>query len=317
MKLYEDWNAFQEKAHQRIEHSKEFIEGLSKVEKNELPETFKKGNDLVQDVSTFLQGATENNPLLKDLHPIHTEFANLSFYGDTKEAKSPLRAEEARETCRRNIERTVELLQKHLKLLSIQDVNTGNIDQEEIEARKQLDTQGKEDLLLEKLYELDNDENHLLQPILEGNGVPLKSEKEVRELANDLLDEGYIDYPRSKDAPRAQINAKGRKKVEGSRKGQSQTYENVSEDGEELKRRIDEVLERVKMLELGQQAIYDDLDAELQKMKERIDQLDKTDWAQLLKAKLFDLTISAVITSEMAQEIFQAITDQTLALPTG
>ncbi|MFB6258964.1 MAG: hypothetical protein ABEH38_09740 [Flavobacteriales bacterium] len=77
------------------------------------------------------------------------------------------------------------------------------------------------------------------------------------------------------------------------------------------------MLERVKTLETGQQIIYDDLEAELQKMKERIDELDKTDWAQLLKAKLLDLTISAAITSEMAQEIFQAITDQTLALPTN
>lgn len=51
----------------------------------------------------------------------------------------------------------------------------------------------KASLLLEKLYHLDNEDNHLARMLLVGNGVELKKPNEAIEIANYLKDRGLVD----------------------------------------------------------------------------------------------------------------------------
>lgn len=51
----------------------------------------------------------------------------------------------------------------------------------------------KASLLLEKLYHLDNEDNHLARMLLVGNGVELKKPNEAIEVANYLKDKGLVD----------------------------------------------------------------------------------------------------------------------------
>ena len=61
-----------------------------------------------------------------------------------------------------------------------------------------------------------------------------------------------------------------------------------------FKDKIDELLERLKKLELGQQVIYDDLEEELQQLKELVSVLGRKDWRQMLLGKLIDAGLGSV-----------------------
>jgi len=82
-------------------------------------------------------------------------------------------------------------------------------------------------------------------------------------------------------------------------------YEPLSEDKftpeeeSELQCKLNEIVERLEKLGFGQEIIFD----EIESLKNHFD-LGKKNWFQLLKGKLIDLTIEAVIEKTIVAEIF-------------
>jgi len=68
--------------------------------------------------------------------------------------------------------------------------------------------------------------------------------------------------------------------------------------------KIDEILERVKTLELGQEVIYDDVCKELNEMKALLT-LDKKNWKQLLVGKIMDMVASGIISETASKQIIE------------
>ena len=75
-----------------------------------------------------------------------------------------------------------------------------------------------------------------------------------------------------------------------------------------LNEKIDEILERLNKLGLGQEIIYDDFE-EMRALQEK---LSKKSWSQLLKGKLFDLTVSKLLNKDTANFIYEFLTNERL-----
>ena len=73
----------------------------------------------------------------------------------------------------------------------------------------------------------------------------------------------------------------------------------------ETEDRIDEIIEKLAYLSMGQEIIYD----ELQDLKEQLNVLSKKNWIQLLKGKLIDLSVIKVA-EESIKLIYKGITGE-------
>lgn len=77
-----------------------------------------------------------------------------------------------------------------------------------------------------------------------------------------------------------------------------------SEQKSELHSSINEIKEKLTELGFGQQIIFDELD----ELKEHLN-LGKKNWFQLLKGKLFDLTVTKVLKKTVVKEIYERLTE--------
>lgn len=198
-------------------------------------------------------------------------------------------------------------LDYYLKILSISDeiVRPDEIDLNE---RKNLDTEGRLDLILSKLYDLYNDRKyHSIKWILEGNGIKLNSHGEDWDYGKILENRGLIDTLTTKDT-NARLTLEGKMAIEQARKAQVTDYSKISNSDEELKELIKQVLEKIEGLGFGQQIIFDEFD----ELRNDIPHLSKKSFGQLLKSKLGDLVTAKVFDKALASEIFKEFTQQIL-----
>lgn len=79
----------------------------------------------------------------------------------------------------------------------------------------------------------------------------------------------------------------------------------VNEFSEKLDSLYDDLLNEIH---LGQEVIFE----EIQDLKEQLKNLKKKNWGEVLKGKLFDLTVSKLISSEMFYLIIKTITGEDL-----
>lgn len=83
-----------------------------------------------------------------------------------------------------------------------------------------------------------------------------------------------------------------------------------SEQKSDLHNSLNEIKEKLTELGLGQQIIFDELD----ELKEHLN-LGKKNWFQLLKGKLFDLTVSKVLKETVIKEVYEKLSDGFENLP--
>ena len=83
------------------------------------------------------------------------------------------------------------------------------------------------------------------------------------------------------------------------------------QEQEIVKEKLDELLERLMKLELGQQVIYDDLADEISDLKDLVGVLGKKDWKQMLKVKLVDAGLGNII-GEVGKAAIQTFSNQNL-----
>ena len=198
-------------------------------------------------------------------------------------------------------------LEYYLKILFISDAII-RADEIDLEERKNLDTEGKLDLILSKLYDLYDDRKyHSIKWILEGNGIELCGHSEDWDFGRMLENRNLIECLNGKDV-NAKLTLEGKYAIEQARKVQVTDYSKISSSEEELKALIESVLKEVKKLGMGQQIIFDEFD----ELRDDIPKLSKKSFGQLLKSKLGDLIAAKALDKTLASERFKQFTDQIL-----
>lgn len=199
-------------------------------------------------------------------------------------------------------------LDYYLRILSISDavIRPNEIN---IEVRKKYTTEDIIELLLDKLYYLYDNSYYPVDWIFEGNGITLSRHGEDRQIVNLLMDQGLVNSTKIRIVD-AQLTLEGKLYVEEKRKKQKSTYNGIGNSKEEVSERIDELIDKLDKLGLGQEILFD----ELQELKELYGQLNKTNWGQLLKGKLIDLGLSQVIDKDTVKFVYEFITKDVLKL---
>ena len=198
----------------------------------------------------------------------------------------------------------------HQRILEQSDVAINPLDDDLFERRKDLTTDQKLGLLLEKLFNLYDGFYYPISLILYGNGVPLSRLGEDRELGKLLEDSGYVKLMHSLETL-AQLTIEGKRFVENQLLARTQSYDQVPQDQQDLNDRIDEVIERLTKLGYGQEILFE----ELEELKELHAKLSKKAWGQVLKGKLIDLGLEKVLDSDAMELAYKKLTETNLELP--
>ncbi|RED92851.1 hypothetical protein [Marinoscillum furvescens] len=165
----------------------------------------------------------------------------------------------------------------------------------------------KQDYILEKLSHVFNDNYYDIALILDYNDIPYRTD-EPSEIADDLDRRGYVVIKdKYSNKSEVQLTVKGANYIERKLNSKKRKAEKQALEGS-LNEKIDEILDRLNKLGLGQEIIYEDFE----EMRQMQDKLSKKSWSQLLKGKLFDLTVSKLLNKETANFIYEFLTDQRL-----
>jgi len=181
-------------------------------------------------------------------------------------------------------------------------------DEIDLNERQNLDTEGRLDLILSKLYDLYDDRKyHSIKWIFEGNGVILNTHGEGWDYGKILENRGYVDILTARHTA-ARLTLEGKLTIEQARKAQVTDYSKISNSDEELKALIKVVLIKIEGLGFGQQIIFDEFD----ELRNDIPNLSKKSFGQLLKSKLGDLVAAKAFDKAVASEIFKDFTGEIL-----
>lgn len=141
------------------------------------------------------------------------------------------------------------------------------------------------------LYERKFDGNYYdISTLLDKWGISV-SLSEAIQIGEALENEGFINLAATKDGASAFITGEGVESVEeydffhtGDKSADFSQEELVI-----LNQKLDEMLERLSKLELGQQITYDDLKNEVDELRELTKVINKKNWFQLLQGKLVSI----------------------------
>ncbi|MDO8997633.1 MAG: hypothetical protein Q7U77_13495 [Sediminibacterium sp.] len=203
----------------------------------------------------------------------------------------------------------INLLLYYKRLLSISD-SIINPELVNLQQRDKFSTQQILDLILDKLYELYDNNYHSVLHILSSNGVIIKRYGEEREYLKKLEDFGYVNVTHTRETL-GQLTLEGKSYVEEKRKVYTETYEDVSSDNEQISTIIDELKEQLQKVGIGQEILFE----ELQELKELHSKLNKKNWGQIVKGKLVDLALSKLIENDTLSYIYEKLTSHHLRLP--
>lgn len=195
------------------------------------------------------------------------------------------------------------------KLLSVSDliVKPNQID---LSIREEYTSEDILELILEKLYELYDDNTYPILPILEGNGIILKKRREEFEYVKFLENNGYVTSTNIARQADAQLTVNGKIYIENKKKQSKPNYESIS-DKENVDLKIDALIEKLEKLGYGQEIIFN----ELEELKELYIHLNKKNWGELVKGKIIDLGLQQVINEDIMKLIYNSITNDILRIP--
>jgi len=180
----------------------------------------------------------------------------------------------------------------------------------ELSNRNSYTTDQTLELILDKLYDLYDNSYYPIPTILEGNGISLKRLYEDRELGKKLETTGYVNITNQRDTL-AQLTLQGKIYIEDKRKTYHENYEDINKSQAEINSRVDEIIEHLSKLGLGQEIIFN----EIQELKELYTTLNKKNWGQVVKGKIVDLALSKLIENDTLSYIYEKLTDHQLRLP--
>ena len=181
----------------------------------------------------------------------------------------------------------------------------------EIQNRSSYTTEQILELILEKLFDLYDNHYYSISTILERNGIILKRQGEEIELLETLKNCGYVNVPDSKSDTSGQLTITGKMYIEEKRKTYEENYEDINSNKDEISKRVDEVINQLSKLGLGQEIIFD----ELQELKKLYTTLNKKNWGQIVKGKLIDLALGKLVENGTISYIYETLTEHKLRLP--
>lgn len=196
------------------------------------------------------------------------------------------------------------------KILSVSDLITSP-SQVDLQLRANYTSEDILELILEKLYELYDDNTYAVLPILEGNGIKLKKRREEFDYVKLLENNGYVQSNNIGQVADAQLTMHGKLYFEEKRKTVKPNYQSISDDKETIELKLDELFKKLEKLGFGQQIIFDELD----ELRDLYSTLNKKNWGELLKGKIVDLGLSQVINADMMKLIYEHITNDILRIP--
>ena len=223
------------------------------------------------------------------LDDIYSDFYNYIFSEYSDDVSSDVKREiERLDNFRKSLERTiaylsvVDSLYDSNSLIEISDINE------------------KKDFILNKLNILFSDEFYSIGIILELNDIVYR-DGETREIAEILNKSGYLilgDKYGNSDS--AKISVKGASYITRKNKQKEKKYTKT-----QLDKRIDNIVEHLEKLGLGQEIIFNEID-ELRELQHK---LSKKSWSQLLKGKLIDLALNKLVSIETISSIYEYLTN--------
>lgn len=302
MKLDTNWIAFSSNVNSLIEEATK-IEKLEKetTTENQLLSIREDVNSWKKQCFDYLNTSfdTEKNEFAIGFYNAREQRFNLGKKDDlSKEIKNEFA----------DLKTKKSTLRYYLRVLSISDaiIKPNEINLKE---RAKYSTEEILDLILEKLYELYDDYYHSIGMILEGNGIIPKRHGEDREYIKILENQDLVKVVYTRNIT-AQLTTEGKIYVENMKKIESTDYSQVSDTQTEINNKINDIINQLNKLGLGQEIIFD----ELSEMKDLYGKLDKKNWGQLLKGKLIDLGLSQVVNKEVLNLIYKELTQEILKL---
>lgn len=212
----------------------------------------------------------------------------------------------------RFLQTKIDYLNYNLRIILACDfISTG--DNSIKETRKYFSTQQKLSFLLDRLYQLNDGEYYPVEMLLKGNGIFLKYPQEARELIQMLEDNEYVTSLGGAGSEiSARITSSGSMYYEETQTIQADTItsEAEPEGQEDINKRVDDIIEYLKNLGLGQEILFE----ELQELKLLYSKLNKKNWLQVLKGKILDIAVDKLTDTETIQLIYKKLTGDDLRL---
>ncbi|QOG90436.1 hypothetical protein HUE46_10745 [Flavobacterium columnare] len=297
-----EWNLFKNSLNELSEKGKIILENNPRT-KEDIEIFFEEYKSWRKDVLEFLTNSFEpNNSFAQGFRIANSN--NFHFQGTQKSDEQLIR--ENKQFLRSDLR----ILEYTLKILSVSEkiISPNKID---LTIRENYTSEEILNLLLEKLYEIYDDNIYPILPILEGNGIILKKRREEFEYLKILENNGYVISNNIGNQADAQLTVSGKIYVEEKRKIVIPNYETISNDKENIDKKIDELFIKLEKLGYGQEIIFE----ELEELKDLYLTLNKQNWAQLVKGKIIDLGLSQVISVDIMKIIYESITNDILRLP--
>lgn len=304
MKLIKDWPEFQEKIKTLILKGNEIAEkefatlrdtNLFDSEKNEIKEWVVECFNYLTESFDDKQNELANSFRLR-------QTPNYNFHGPQRNISQEIKNEFA------ELNSKTKKLDYYLRILGVSDaiIKPNEIN---LEIRKNYSTDEIIELLLDKLFDLYDNFHYPVDFIFEGNGITMARYGESRQIVTLLMDRNLL-HSSGISLVDAQLTLEGKLYVEEKRKLKKSTYNGIGDSKEEVSDRIDELIDKLNKLGLGQEILFD----ELQELKDLHGQLNKTNWGQLLKGKLIDLGLSQVIDKDTIKYVYEFITKDVIRL---
>ena len=197
-----------------------------------------------------------------------------------------------------------------IKLLKVSDL-IAKPNQIDLSIREKYTSEDILELILDKLYELYDDNIYPILPILEGNGIVLKKRREEFEYVKILENYGYVMSNNIGNRADAQLTVNGKIYIENKQKQTKPNYESISDDKESVDLKINALIEKLEKLGFGQEIIFN----ELEELKELYIHLNKKNWGELVKGKIIDLGLQQIINKDVMKMIYHSITNDILRIP--
>lgn len=250
-----------------------------------------------QDVVTYLNSVFDTTPN-SYANSIQYYTSNRYSFGNQKSIDKLIKEE---------LENIVELRKQLAYTIKILNVSDAVVRPQEVnlEERRLFTTDEKLDLILEKLNMLYDDSYHSISSILEGNGVMIGRRSEVFELMKILEDYGLVNILPGTGDVSGQISLEGRRYIENRKLLTSTDYSKFIQSNEEVLKKLEQITSLLVKQGVGQEVLFNELD----ELKEYLPLMNKKSWAQLLKAKLIDLSISNAISKIEVGEILKQFVD--------
>lgn len=297
-----EWNLFKNNLNELTEKGKVILENNPRT-KVDIEKFIEEYQTWRKNVLEYLTNSFEpNNSFAQGFRIANSN--NFHFQGTQKSDEQLLR--ENKQFLRNDLR----IIEYTLKILSVSEIiiSPNKID---LKVRENYTSEEILNLILEKLFEIYDDNIYPILPILEGNGIILKKRREEFEYLKILENNGYVISNNIAHQADAQLTVSGKMYIEEKRKIVIPNYETISDDKENIDKKIDELYIKLEKLGYGQQIIFE----ELEELKDLYLTLNKQNWAQLVKGKIIDLGLSQVISADVMKIIYESITNDILRIP--